>query len=264
MSEFRTIDLQPGGKEIALGGVADSDTTGRPNGLLSCEMDANFKSELIAEDKSDDNINNFVGTISGGPKTVATYIVETGTSEGWEYYRYSNGMIDAYKRATVTLTNYATWNNMYAYTYTTNLPFTMKDTNYFVFHNWIVGSGHALTGTANYSVNTTTSVGVYCVSSSSGSQTCKITLHLHGYPANILKFSVDFGGGDIDIFNFISEMTWNDWILSDYNTEGANFTIIDNEIWYSGDSSHAVIDSVIADVVRPSDLIVAERRYELE
>lgn len=105
MSEFRTIDLQRGGKSIALGGIADDDITSRPNGLVRCDMD------LIATDKSNDNITNFVQTLESGNAAATDYVIEQDTSGIWFYRKWNSGLAECwgvYSYSVVTA-DFAVW-----------------------------------------------------------------------------------------------------------------------------------------------------------
>ena len=102
--------------------------------------------------------------------------VRYGTSNGWDYVIYSDKSIEATRTISQTQSYYAEILNFYAY-YIDDimLPFTMKDTNYYVGATWSIGSGFALP--AGLLSLTTTKFNAYSLATAGGTRE-NVTLKL--------------------------------------------------------------------------------------
>ena len=109
------------------------------------------------------------------------YVIETGTTNGWQYQKYKSGWIDAYRLYTGNLSNYATYNGFYAYSVNFTPPFTMANTAYSVSAEWYIGSGFAMPATTLN--KSTTGFTVYALASQSGTQSVNLWVHLVGHVA---------------------------------------------------------------------------------
>lgn len=109
------------------------------------------------------------------------YVIETGTTNGWNYQKYKSGWIDAYRLYTGNLSNYATSNGFYAYSVSFTPPFTMANTAYSVSAEWYIGSGFAMPATTLN--KSTTGFTVYALASQSGTQSVNLWVHLVGHVA---------------------------------------------------------------------------------
>lgn len=111
---------------------------------------------------------------------IVPIVVETGTSNSWEYRLYSDKKIIATRTIEQSITNYSTWNGMYGYNLANiSTPFTMTNTIYYVSASWKIGSGFSIP--AGVTATTTTSFNLLALSSASGAQDCIIRLYLEGY-----------------------------------------------------------------------------------
>ena len=110
---------------------------------------------------------------------IEAYVVETGTSNGWSYKKYSDGTIDAYYYNVKTISNYSTVNSFGAYSWgQIDLPFTMADNQYSISVDWQIGSGFAMSGSVRATASAITSL--FALASASGNQSCTIRVHIHG------------------------------------------------------------------------------------
>ena len=121
--------------------------------------------------------NNLAANIPG----MADYVKEQGTTNGWFYRKWSDGRIEAWKEMTGTLTPYSTWNGFSLYKVENiALPFTMKDTHYYLAYGWKVGSGLVYPATQNYDKQTTT-FSAFAAGSATGTNLAYIlTIYIHG------------------------------------------------------------------------------------
>lgn len=109
------------------------------------------------------------------------YVIETGTTNGWQYQKYKSGWIDAYRFYSGNLSNYATYNGFNAYSVAFTPPFTMANTAYSVSAEWYIGSGFAMPATTLN--KSTTGFTVYALASQSGTQSVNLWVHLVGHVA---------------------------------------------------------------------------------
>lgn len=108
--------------------------------------------------------------------------IEQGTSNGWVYWKYADGHIEAIRTISTTITHYH-YNNVYYGYYISDIatPLTMKDTSYYVGCDWSIGTGFSIP--AGRLDITTTKFNAYAVSTASGSVHVDLRLHLVGFPA---------------------------------------------------------------------------------
>lgn len=107
-------------------------------------------------------------------------VIEQGTENGWFYRKWSDGRIEAWKEITGTISPYSSWNNFQLYSITNiALPFTMKNTNYYVNYGWKIGSGLVYPATQNYNRQTTT-IDAFAASSQAGTNAYILTVYIHG------------------------------------------------------------------------------------
>ena len=113
--------------------------------------------------------------------------VEKGTTKvgatTWTYRKYPDGYIDAIGVTdSFTTSNYSgAIGSYYGYYADVNLPFEMSSVDYYCNQKWLIGSGFAFN--AGLLGQGTTSLRSYALASSSGSQNCKLILHLVGQTA---------------------------------------------------------------------------------
>lgn len=107
-------------------------------------------------------------------------VVETGTSNSWEYRLYSDKKIIATRTISTELTHYTTVNGLYGY-YITNIavPMTMANTDYYVGCTWSIGSGFSIS--AGLLSITTNQFNAYALSTASGTNSVTLQLYLEGY-----------------------------------------------------------------------------------
>ena len=117
---------------------------------------------------------------SGGGGGGSKYIISSGTTNGWDWDKWSDGTIDAYQSISGTQSNATSWNNGSVYNFTFDTPFTMSDDNYYVSGSARIGSGYGVLANVNL---TTTGMTIGVWASQSGSRAYKVRLHLHGTPA---------------------------------------------------------------------------------
>ena len=107
-------------------------------------------------------------------------VVDSGTSNSWEYRLYSDKKIVATRTIEQSIASYTTWNGMYGYNLANiSTPFTMTNTIYYVSASWKIGSGFSIP--AGVTATTTTTFNLLALSSASGTQDCIIRLYLEGY-----------------------------------------------------------------------------------
>lgn len=107
------------------------------------------------------------------------YVTETGTSNGWEYRKYSDGHIDAWYYGSKSLANYTTVNGFYGYGYNAiNLPFTMADTHYQCDIDFLIGNGFSFGASVRKS--TTQLTNLFALSTANGTQTVYLNAHIYG------------------------------------------------------------------------------------
>lgn len=112
------------------------------------------------------------------PDTLA-HITETGTSNGWAYYKLNNNVVIATRVVADTLEHYLTVNGFYGY-YFANIatPFTMRNAEYYVGCDWSIGNGFSLP--AGRLSMTTTKFNAYALSTSAGSNSVRLRMTLIG------------------------------------------------------------------------------------
>ena len=106
--------------------------------------------------------------------------VEYGTANGWDYVLYADKTIEATRTIWQTLSYYDEVRNFFAYYIPDiTLPFTMKDTSYYVGATWSIGNGFAIS--AGLLSVLTTKFNAYALATAGGtSQSVVLTLLLKG------------------------------------------------------------------------------------
>lgn len=94
---FYTLDFLAGGHGIAFGKPASS--VG-----FECAMDATFEADCVAQDMTQQEIDDFVDSIGGGGDPVADVVVEVGTSGIWTYRKWSSGIAECWGNRTESVT----------------------------------------------------------------------------------------------------------------------------------------------------------------
>ena len=108
---------------------------------------------------------------TGTPTAEADYIVEQGTSGIWTYRKWNSGIAECWgDTGVITITNYATYNNMYAYMTSVTLPQGLFINAPIFTYSAYVDNGFALTGTVNTGSHTTTALALYALCSATGSK----------------------------------------------------------------------------------------------
>ena len=84
---FFTIDVLAGGHGIAFGTPAVDE-------VFECAMDAVFDEELVAQDMTSQEIDDFVDSIGSGGDPVADVVVEQGTNANGSYRKWNSGTME--------------------------------------------------------------------------------------------------------------------------------------------------------------------------
>lgn len=166
------MDFRATGKGVAIGKVSESD-------IFEVALPAQFSKTLTAMNGSSvmDIVSEIVEIKS---RLSAVYVTETGTRNGWRYYKLSDGNMLAFLHQTGNVTHYATVNGFYGFTTSITLPFKMLNTDYEAFSNFKISNGFSIQcGCAGKS---TTSAQVLALSSLSGTVPYILEFCLFGKP----------------------------------------------------------------------------------
>lgn len=113
-------------------------------------------------------------TVGGIPVEGCTHTTSSGSGYRYDYYKYTNGLLIVTLYWSGTSTHY----NQSLGGYGRNLEFSwaepFMDTSYTVSHTWKVGSGFA--EPAGMVKNSATSVSLYCITNTTGSQSTEVSL----------------------------------------------------------------------------------------
>lgn len=100
---FYTIDFRAGGKEIAFGAPANDNLTNvggndySNEGLFKCRMHTLFEQDINTNgDVNADNVNVDTALILGG-QALTDFVVEQGTTDGWDWKKWNSGRYEAEK-----------------------------------------------------------------------------------------------------------------------------------------------------------------------
>lgn len=123
--------------------------------------------------------NDYTTTAKDKVDGIEAYVVESGTSNGWNYKRYSDGTIDAWYRGSKSLSHYNTINGFYAFGYNAiDLPFTMANATYQCDADFLIGNGFTFGTSVRKS--TTQLTNLFALSTASGTQTVYLNAYIHG------------------------------------------------------------------------------------
>ena len=100
-------------------------------------------------------------------RTGGDAVVEVGTDGIWTYRKYASGISECWGIQAATLSHYTTWNGMYGYYTSVNVPSGLFNSSPVVSFTCQVGSGFSLGGTVRSGSATIT---CYSISSASDSQ----------------------------------------------------------------------------------------------
>ena len=111
---------------------------------------------------------------------IEAYVVESGTSNGWNYKKYSDGTIEAWSYRSTTLSHYSNpITGLYGYSWANiPTPFTMSGTAYTIEAEWKIGNGFSISG--GVGSKTTSAFQLLGLGTASGSNSVTVTLHLFG------------------------------------------------------------------------------------
>lgn len=113
-------------------------------------------------------------TVGGIPVAGCTHTTSSGSGYRYDYFKYTNGLLIVTLYWGGTSTHY----NQSLGGYGRNLAFSWNeafmDTSYTVSHSWKVGSGFA--EPAGFVKRSATSVSLYCITSTTGSQSTEVSL----------------------------------------------------------------------------------------
>lgn len=113
-------------------------------------------------------------TVGGIPVAGCTHTTSSGSGYRYDYFKYTNGLLIVTLYWGGTSTHY----NQSLGGYGRNLAFSwdeaFMDTSYTVSHSWKVGSGFA--EPAGFVKRSATSVSLYCITSTTGSQSTEVSL----------------------------------------------------------------------------------------
>lgn len=90
-SAFYTVDFLAGGHGIAFGKPAS-------NVGFECAMDATFEADCVAQDMTQQEIEDFVDSIGGGGDPVADVVIEVGKSGDWGFRKWLSGIAECWVR----------------------------------------------------------------------------------------------------------------------------------------------------------------------
>lgn len=132
----------------------------------------------ITRNINDDNTLAYLfNKANGSPQKQAQFK----TINGWDVVEWENGLIEAQKHFSGTMTSYAVVGSCFGYYTTITFPMEMKNNDYFISQTWQVGEGFTWSGATL--ARTKTSAGIYAVASQSGTQHYDCWIYLRGYKA---------------------------------------------------------------------------------
>ena len=173
------------GDNVTLAVTDDIPTsTSTPTANEVAEFDSN--AYMNSTDMTSQEVSDFVDGLSYESEVatiisdMADYVIEQGTSGIWTYKKWNSGTCEIWGRWEETLTNYATWNDMYSYSGSMKqLPFTVYDAvptySAKVANGYVCGCSllHAY-------ANPLTEIGLYASASASGSQSVLWVCNIKG------------------------------------------------------------------------------------
>lgn len=119
---FYTVDFLAGGHGIAFGKLSENEG-------FECAMNATFEEDLVAQDMTQQEVDDFVDSlVVGGGGTVVDLVVEQGTSGIWTYRKWLSGIAECWgktSQVTVATSAWTSWGSLYEASVTataTNYP----------------------------------------------------------------------------------------------------------------------------------------------